>query len=129
MTVSLAIECLVAVLLVVTIGYCMLLNRRLKLLRGDEESLKAIIGELITATEIAERAIVGLKATVVDAESSLGERLRQAERASGRIGQEMQAAEAVLQRLGQISALAREAGLAQPARERSPFHRSPERVP
>ncbi len=128
MTVSLAIECLVAVLLVVTIGYCMLLNRRLKILRGDEESLKAIIGELITATEIAERAIVGLKATVVDAESSLGERLRHAERVSGRIGHEMQAAEAVLQRLGQISALAREAGLAQPARERSPFHRSPERA-
>ncbi len=128
MTVSLAIECLVAVLLLVTIGYCGLLNRRLKLLRGDEEMLKATIGELITATEIAERAIVGLKATVVDAESSLGERLRQAERVSGRIGQEMQAAEAVLQRLGQISALAREAGLAPASRERSPFHRSPERA-
>jgi hypothetical protein len=127
-TVSLAIECLVAVLLLVTIGYCGLLNRRLKLLRGDEEMLKATIGELITATEIAERAIMGLKATVVEAEASLGERLRQAERVSGQIGHEMQAAEAVLQRLGQISALAREAGLAQPARERATFHRSPERA-
>ena len=54
------IEALVAVLLVVTIGYCMLLNKRLLRLKADEQSLKATIGELITATEIAERAIGGL---------------------------------------------------------------------
>ena len=33
------IEGLVAILLMLTIGYCMLLNRRLKLLRADEELL------------------------------------------------------------------------------------------
>src|SRR6267143_377253 len=52
---GLAIESLVAVLLVLTIGYCMLLNARLKRLKADEHSLKAVIAELITATEIAER--------------------------------------------------------------------------
>src|SRR5271163_4489189 len=62
-----AIESLVAILLMVTIGYCMLLNARLKRLKADEHSLKATIGELITATEIAERAIGGLKHTVRDA--------------------------------------------------------------
>ncbi len=61
-----AIECLVAILLMVTIGYCMLLNKRLKRLKADEHSLKATIAELITATEIAERAIGGLKHTVRD---------------------------------------------------------------
>ena len=61
-----AIESLVAVLLMLTIGYCMLLNRRLKRLKADEHSLKATIAELITATEIAERAIGGLKHTVRD---------------------------------------------------------------
>ena len=49
-----AIESLVAVLLMLTIGYCMLLNKRLKRLKADEHSLKATIAELITATEIAE---------------------------------------------------------------------------
>ena len=58
---GLMIESLVAVLLLLTIGYCMLLNKRLKRLKADEQSLKATIGELITATEIAERAIGGLK--------------------------------------------------------------------
>ena len=63
---GLMIESLVAVLLMLTIGYCMLLNTRLKRLKADEHSLKATIAELITATEIAERAIGGLKHTVRD---------------------------------------------------------------
>jgi hypothetical protein len=68
---GLAIESLVAVLLILTIGYCMLLNSRLKRLKADEHSLKAVIGELITATEIAERAIGGLKHTVRDVNENL----------------------------------------------------------
>ena len=35
---GLVIESLVAVLLLLTIGYCMLLNRRLKRLRADEQT-------------------------------------------------------------------------------------------
>ena len=58
------IEGMVAILLVLTIGYCIMLNRRLKLLSADEQSLRATISELVTATEIAERAINGLKLTV-----------------------------------------------------------------
>lgn len=73
------VEALVAILLMMTIGYCMLLNRRLKLLRADEDALRATIAELITATEIAERAIAGLKATARDCETGLGERLGRAE--------------------------------------------------
>ena len=40
---GLIIESLVAILLMFTIGYCMLLNRRLKLLRADEDALRATI--------------------------------------------------------------------------------------
>lgn len=69
------IETLVAMLLVATIGYCMLLNSRLKRLKADEQSLKATIAELITATEIAERAIGGLKITVRECNENLGSRL------------------------------------------------------
>ncbi|HXW29482.1 MAG TPA: chemotaxis protein, partial [Xanthobacteraceae bacterium] len=52
---GLAIESLVAILLLLTISYCILLNSRLKRLKADEQALKATISELITATEIAER--------------------------------------------------------------------------
>jgi hypothetical protein len=72
---GIVIESLVAVLLLLTIGYCMLLNSRLKRLKADEHSLKATIGELITATEIAERAIGGLKHTVRDVNENLGSQI------------------------------------------------------
>ena len=75
---GIVIESLVAVLLMLTIGYCMLLNTRLKRLKADEHSLKATIGELITATEIAERAIGGLKHTVRDVNENLGNQLTSA---------------------------------------------------
>ena len=69
-----------AILLALTIGYCMMLNRRLKLLKSDEHSLRATISELVTATEIAERAIAGLKLTVEECDIGLGARLRSADR-------------------------------------------------
>src|SRR5262249_16862311 len=71
-TFGLMIESLVAVLLLITIGYCVVLNRRLKRLKGDEQALKATISELITATEIAGRAVAGLKATAQDCDGTLG---------------------------------------------------------
>lgn len=74
------IEIFVAILLMLTIGYCMMLNRRLKLLKGDEDALRATIAELVTATEIAERAIGGLKLTARECDAGLGERLTRAER-------------------------------------------------
>jgi hypothetical protein len=55
------IESLVAILLMLTIAYCVILNNRLKRLKADEQSLKCTIAELITATEIAERAVGGRK--------------------------------------------------------------------
>jgi len=87
---GMTIEMLVAILLVITIGYCVLLNRRLKQLKSNELSLAATISELVTATEIAERAIAGLKETVREGDTTLGERLRAAERTS--IGLDLQIA-------------------------------------
>ena len=104
---GLAIESLVAMLLLLTIGYCILLNSRLKRLKADEQALKATISELITATEIAERAIAGLKLTVRDCDQTLGERLRAAERFSGAITGQLKAGEEILGRLAQIAAAAR----------------------
>ena len=101
------IECLVAILLMLTIGYCMMLNRRLKLLKADEQSLRATISELITATEIAERAIAGLKVTVRECDIGLGERLTRAERLTNDLDRGIVAGKDVLSRLSQIGAAAR----------------------
>jgi chromosome segregation ATPase len=102
-----AIESLVAVLLLLTIGYCMLLNTRLKRLKADEHSLKATIGELITATEIAERAIGGLKHTVRDVNENLNTQLTSAGQMSLQLKKQLQESDNVLRRLSKIAAAAR----------------------
>jgi hypothetical protein len=104
---GLMIESLVAVLLLLTISFCLRLNRRLKKLKADEHALKATISELITATEIAERAIAGLKMTVRDCDQNLGERLHAGESLSRELARQLKSSDEVLIRLAQISIAAR----------------------
>ena len=114
---ALIIEILVAILLGVTIWYCILLNKRLTRLKADEQALKATISELITAAEIAERAIAGLKLTVRECDQNLGERLRTAERFSADMERQLIAGEEVLHRLVRIVSASRsEPVVAAPAR-------------
>jgi Domain of unknown function (DUF6468) len=101
------IESLVAVLLMLTIGYCMVLNKRLQRLKADEHSLKATIGELITATEIAERAIGGLKHTVRDVNENLGSQLTAATQMAGHLKSMLAEGDGVIRRLGKIAIAAR----------------------
>jgi len=101
------IESLVAVLLLVTIGYCMLLNKRLQRLKADEHSLKAVIGELVTATEIAERAIGGLKHTVRDVNEHLGSQFGAAQEMSDHLRKQLAEADHVVRRLSKIAIAAR----------------------
>lgn len=107
---GLLIESLVAVLLVLTIGYCMILNRRLGHLRADESSLRGTIAELVTATQIAERAIAGLQVTARETDTTLGERLRTAERFSAEFEKELKRGEEVLVHIRQIVDAASAAG-------------------
>jgi hypothetical protein len=108
------IESLVAILLLVTIGYCFLLNRRLKMLKADEHALKATISELITATEIAERAIAGLKVTVRECDQGFAERLRGAQAMSVELSRQIDSGRDVLRRLAQIAIAARSSASATP---------------
>ena len=101
------IESLVAILLMLTIGYCMLLNKRLKRLKADESSLKATIAELITATEIAERAIGGLKHTVRDVNENLGSQLTAATEMSAQLKLQLSECDGVVRRLSKITLAAR----------------------
>lgn len=111
------IEGLVAVLLLITICYCWVLNRRLQRLRADEQVLRATISELMTATEIAERAILGLKTTAADVDKTLGSRLKQAETMSQKLVEHVGEGEKVFTRITQIAEAARSAG---PLREPAP---------
>jgi hypothetical protein len=101
-----AIESLVALLLVLTIGYCSVLNNRLKRLRTDERSLKEMIGELIAATDRAEQSIAGLKVTVRECDQTLGERLRTAERLTTALEQQIGAGEKMLGGISGVSGVA-----------------------
>jgi preprotein translocase subunit YajC len=101
------IESLVAVLLILTIFYCMLLNKRLKRLKADEQSLKATIGELITVTEIAERAIGGLKLTVRDVNENLGSQISAATALADELKAQLAESDSVVRRLSKIALAAR----------------------
>ncbi len=97
------IESMVSVLLLLTILYCVRLNKQLRLLKADEQSLRATISELITATEIAERAIAGLKSMMREGEQTLNDRLQRSEAMSAEIGNQLQAGEQLLTRLIRIT--------------------------
>jgi hypothetical protein len=101
------IESLVAILLMLTVGYCMLLNKRLQRLKADEHSLKATIAELITATEIAERAIGGLKHTVRDVNENLGNQLTAATQMAAQLKSQLAEGDGVIRRLSKIAIAAR----------------------
>ncbi len=97
------IESMVSVLLLMTILYCVRLNNQLRLLKADEQSLRATISELITATEIAERAIAGLKATMRDGEQTLNERLQRSEMVSAEFDRQLAAGGELLGKLIRIT--------------------------
>ena len=78
-TPGLIIEILLIGLLGLTVGYCMVLNKRLARLRSSQQDLRQIITELSTATQTAERAIRGLKVTTEEADLRLTDKLHKAQ--------------------------------------------------
>jgi hypothetical protein len=127
---GLAIEGLVAVLLVMTIGYCWVLNSRLNRLRADEKAFKATIVELITATETAERVIGGLKDMVSDCDRTLSHRLVAANSAASDLSGQIRAGETVLNRIALITEAARkQQALSQDPMIREPSYQSQAHAP
>jgi len=99
----LTIEGLVAILLLLTILYCVRLNKQLKRLKADETAMKATIAELLAATDKAERAIAGLKGTVQETEQTLNGSLLAAQRFSTDIALQIETGSEILSRLIQIA--------------------------
>jgi hypothetical protein len=101
-TIALVADLLVAVLLIATIGVCIVLSRRIERLKADEGAMRRTIGELVAATDTAERAISGLKAMLGDCDKTLAERLRTAERYAADLAAQIEAGEQVMTRISRI---------------------------
>jgi hypothetical protein len=104
------VETLVSILLLLTILYCVRLNKQLRLLKSDEQSLRATISELVTATEIADRAIAGLKSTMHEGGHALTERLDRGELLTAELDVHINAGNELLARLVRIAGVSRPAG-------------------
>ena len=104
------VETMVSILLLLTILYCVRLNKQLRLLKADEGSLRATISELVTATEIAERAIAGLKSTMHQGEKLLGEKLERGETLAAELDLHLGTGNQLLARLIRIAGVTRPVG-------------------
>ena len=100
------IESIVAILLAITIGYCILLNRRLQRLQADRSALQQMIADLVNATNMANSAIGGLRQAAVEADESLNQRLNEAERFAIELASHVNAGNAVVERIAKITAAA-----------------------
>ncbi|MEH6725043.1 MAG: DUF6468 domain-containing protein [Hyphomicrobiales bacterium] len=97
---GLAIDILVSVLLVVTIGYAAVLNRRLKRLRDEEGLMRATVQELVNSSALADRALKELKAMAENSDAVLRARMLEAEAMTGRLDQATERSNTALSRLG-----------------------------
>ncbi len=103
------IELIVAGLLAVTVGYCILLDRRLVKLRANETAMRQTVVDLGLATERAERAIDALRNTLADCDRTLNDRLRSAEKKSSDLEGQIRTGDEVLDRIGKVVSAARRA--------------------
>lgn len=114
MTVSLILDGVVAVLLVATIAYCVILNRRLAAMRGNQDEFRRIVASFNEATTRAEAGIAHLKLVGKEIDRVLKEQVGEAQalydelvfltdhgdRLAGRLGDSISAARGLAAELG-----------------------------
>ena len=108
------LEALVAILLLVTAGYCFVLNRRLGVLRSSQNEMQRLLDEFVTATSKAERSIETLKRASAEAGNALQERVGAARELADELSMIVQTGSSLADRLEErllsSSASARERG-------------------
>jgi uncharacterized protein YdcH (DUF465 family) len=114
---GLLIEGAVALLLALTIGYCVVLNARLKRLHADRDMLKQMIADLVGATHLANQAIKELKQSAVEADTMLTLRLDEAERFGIELANHVNSGSALVERISRIARAVREGGSIEPVSE------------
>ena len=103
------VEMTVAALLALTIGYCVVLNARLKRLHADRDALRQMVTDLVQATTLANGAIRELKAAAVETDAVLGARLEAAENFGIELANHVAAGQSVVERIARITSVARPA--------------------
>jgi hypothetical protein len=111
---GLIVESSVAVLLLVTIGYCMILNRRLKKLHADRDTMRKMVLDLVKATDLANTAIRELKSTAQEADTTITARLGEAETLEMDLRSQLTAGKDLIDRIAKITSAAK-VTVAQPA--------------
>lgn len=102
-----AIESIVAILLVITIGYCYVLNKRLMSLRADKDTMRDMIADLVAATNMANSAIGQLREVAGEADNVLNSRLEEAERFSLELANHVISGQGVVEKIAKITSAAR----------------------
>lgn len=102
-TLGFIVEFMVAGLLVVTIGYCVLVNRKLDSLRSGKSELRAAIRDLYAASGHAEQALANLRQSSSSIEETLGEQLVRAQKAQSRLEADIGRGEGLLSKLDVIT--------------------------
>lgn len=120
------LEALVAVLLLVTVGYCWQLNRRLIVLRGAQGELGRLLEEFGRATRSAEAAIQELKRAGGESGQQLEERVRQARALCDELSVMTQSGNGLAERL-ERGAAGRRPAEEEPARPRTAARSESER--
>jgi hypothetical protein len=101
------VEGSVAVLLVVTIGYCAILNQRLKRLHSDRETLARMVADLVQATGLANAAVTELKSAALEADTKLNDRLEQAKELEAELHAQVSSGSQLIEKIARITAAAK----------------------
>ncbi|GJM03561.1 MAG: hypothetical protein DHS20C08_20620 [Rhodomicrobium sp.] len=114
---SVVIELIVSLLLVVTIGYCYVVNRKLTALRTDQSGLRQVIVELNRSSERAEQAIGQMRRTAQAVDGDIASQCEAARQSRDELVDAMERsrnARAVLEKFGDVD-LSSLKGLQMPA--------------
>jgi len=114
---GMVVEGSVSVLLAVTIGYCVVLNSRLKRLHADRDTLRQMVTDLVQATDLANTAVKELKTTAVEADLVLNARLEEAERFGIQLANHVAAGPSLMARIAKITSVAQARDSVVPAAE------------
>ncbi len=73
MSLDIFIEIMVSTLLLITLGYCYVLNKQLQNIRNNNQEFASVIETMTTAAKKAENVIYALKIATLDAEKKIDE--------------------------------------------------------
>ncbi len=114
------VESSVSILLAVTIGYCVILNARLKRLHSDRDTLGKMVADLVQATTLANAAVIELKKTAIEADQRINERIAEAEKFEAELAAQVGLGSQLVEKIARITAAAKIMPLPEPVKAEAP---------